>query len=108
MVLLGFEIEYAACVGIEFVVVYVVGVGYLKTIVHEVGTAERLALEGEGCVVDAVEFMHGVLAVGVESGHLDARQVLVDEALGLPPIEDGLVFGIRNVHERGYAEVVVG
>ena len=76
--------------------------------IHEEGTAECLTLEGQRLGVDTVELMHTVLAVGIESGHFDTRQVLVLELLGLPPVEDGLVLRLTDIHERRQPLVVVG
>ena len=72
----------------------------LESDVHEIGTAEALALEVERTGVDAIELMDGVCLVRVKSCHLNAREVLVHECLELPPVEHCLILVFAHIHHR--------
>ena len=52
--------------------------------------------------------MYAVGLIGIESCHLHSRQVLVDECLGLPPIEHCLLLGVIHIHQRCHSLLVVG
>ena len=63
-----------------------------KSVGHEIFSGERLALKLEWSLVDAVQLTHAVTLGRIKTSHLHSWQMLVDEGLCLPPVEDGLVF----------------
>ena len=76
--------------------------------VHEIGTAEGLALDIERLQVYAVQLVYLIFLIGIEASHLDSGQVLVLERLGLPPEEYTLRLRFVDVHQRGQADFIVG
>lgn len=93
-----YELQHAAGPVVLLVVVDDVGVWELYAILHEVSAAVGLAFDRERLVVDAVELMDGVVLGWIETGHLNAWEVLVLEGLELPPEEDSLGLVGRDVH----------
>src|SRR5574344_2174288 len=96
--LLGFKEQYAARPISACVPLGIVAVGHIETVVHQVCTAEQLALNGEWLYVDAVQLLHAIHLSGVKTCHVDTWQVLVLERFGLPPVEHCLIFGFGDIH----------
>ena len=56
-----------------------VTIRHLETVIHQIGTAESLALNIHRILVDAVQLVYLIHLVGIEACHLHQGQMLVLE-----------------------------
>lgn len=79
---------------------------HLQPFLHLIRTGELLALAPQRFGVDAVDFANRIHLVGIKPRHTHTRQMVIHEALGLPPEEHGLILFLIDIHQRGKTRLV--